>query len=103
MLGHLLFAPVTFLYGTWSLWIRSTRGSYLNIICLKHRYIDPTGLVWGMTKQGENHYWGRKLSTVSMKRVRAGHTEPLQRLEALTTVQQLLHDGGRDWHQHIER
>jgi hypothetical protein len=75
----------------------------LNITLSKERYIDPTGLIWTLTKQGENHHWGRKLSTICMKRVRAGHTEELQRLEALTTAQEILDDQGRDWSHHIER
>jgi len=65
--------------------------------------MDPDGVLWALAKPGENHFWGRKLSTTVMKHVRAGHSEPLQRLEAVALVQKILGDKGQDWYEHTNQ
>ncbi|KAG6825801.1 hypothetical protein H0H92_002397 [Tricholoma furcatifolium] len=68
-----------------------------------NHHIDPLTEFWALAKQGPTHSLGRRLSSEVMSTVRLGMTEPLQRFEALLTIQHLLDDGGKDWFHWMDR
>ncbi|KAF7372796.1 Steroid 17-alpha-hydroxylase/17,20 lyase [Mycena sanguinolenta] len=82
---------------------RSSKFSSRPTIPYVRSYVDPAQVYWALSKQNENHFNARRLTTGLMAGVRAGETEPLQQLEALLNVTHLLDDGGKNWFHHIDR
>ncbi|KAF7341634.1 Cytochrome P450 2B11 [Mycena sanguinolenta] len=82
---------------------RSTKFSSRPTIPYVHYHVDPAQVYWGLRKQDETHFIGRKLTTGIMAAVRAGETGPLQQFEALLNITHLIDDGGKNWFDHMDR
>ncbi|KAF7341639.1 Cytochrome P450 2B11 [Mycena sanguinolenta] len=82
---------------------RSAKFSSRPTIPYVRYHVDPVQVYWGLRKQDETHFIGRKLTAGLMAAVRAGETGPLQQFEALLNITHLIDDGGKNWFDHMDR